>query len=303
VSASGHFAKGSSKDRGGVLAVLKKQIARGRLGTEGKLLALGSSEEDASILQRAGFSQITLSNFPGPGVADLRSERTAHYLLLDAEQIDLPDNSFDIVFAHEVLHHCRSPHKALCEMLRVASRYVVFIEPNDCASMATLRRLRLSFPFEIPAVVANGFVMGGVRNTQVPNFIFRWNAKEVYKTATACLPERILRVNSYPFWELNATEYELEIRTETKLGVLMRLVGGARNFAKLLRLSERALNSLPWSRRQGNKFFCCVEKTEQLREWLRWENGEVVFDRSYVGQDAATAGSQTVKACQSASNK
>ena len=76
---------------------------------------------------------------------------------VDAEAIGLADNSYDLVLAHEVLHHCRSPHKALLEMLRVSRRDVILLEPNNSLAMRLLLRLRFSFPYELPAVIASGF--------------------------------------------------------------------------------------------------------------------------------------------------
>src|SRR6266478_2378532 len=109
---------GSEKRRDQFLAVLLRHLKTCHIDTNEKLLVLGGSWQDAELLICAGFKDITLSNF------HLELEKDAHSnpsvkvtrLAIDAEQIDLPDGSFDCVFAHEVLHHCRSPHRTLCEM-------------------------------------------------------------------------------------------------------------------------------------------------------------------------------------------
>ena len=41
-----------------------------------------------------------------------------------------PDNSFDLVFCSNLLHHISDPAAAVLEMTRVSSRYVVLSEPN-----------------------------------------------------------------------------------------------------------------------------------------------------------------------------
>lgn len=49
----------------------------------------------------------------------------------NAESLSFEDSTFDYVFCKESLHHFPRPMLALYEMLRVASRGVVLIEPND----------------------------------------------------------------------------------------------------------------------------------------------------------------------------
>jgi len=49
-----------------------------------------------------------------------------------ADVIELPfaDNSFDLVYGWEVLHHISDPGQAVSEMARVSSRYILVAEPN-----------------------------------------------------------------------------------------------------------------------------------------------------------------------------
>ena len=48
----------------------------------------------------------------------------------NAEVLPFADNSFDVTFCGNLLHHLESPVAAVKEMARVASRHVVIIEPN-----------------------------------------------------------------------------------------------------------------------------------------------------------------------------
>jgi SAM-dependent methyltransferase len=50
--------------------------------------------------------------------------------LLDGEVLPFSNNSFDLVYCWEVLHHVESPERIIREMARVASKYVVLFEPN-----------------------------------------------------------------------------------------------------------------------------------------------------------------------------
>jgi SAM-dependent methyltransferase len=251
-----------------LLSVIRQYIVQNGLDGRQSVLVVGGTDHDRALLVKVGLPGVTLSNLE----ADL---------VLDAEALELPAESYDVVFAHAVLHHCQSPHKALCEMLRVARRHVMFIEPNDSVLMRWLTRMRLSFPYEIPAVVDSGFVTGGLRNSCVPNYIFRWTPREVYKTAACCLPERSVRCSAFGYWDFYVTQRDLELRTDTRVAQIARAVGASR-FIALLQFGQRVLNTVPVVRRQGNKFFAGIAKGELLHPWLCELEGEIVFNREYI---------------------
>ena len=60
------------------------------------------------------------------------------YLVENAEKISVKDNSYDYVFCKESYHHFPRPHIALYEMLRVASKAVFLLEPNDDPLVVTV---------------------------------------------------------------------------------------------------------------------------------------------------------------------
>jgi SAM-dependent methyltransferase len=244
------------------------------------------------VLTACGFCQIRLSNLEGTqGEAGPQPTSQA----IDAENIPLPDESYSAVFAHHVIHHCRSPHRAVCEMLRVAQRYVFVMEPNDSLMMGLLCRLGLSFPFEIQAVVASGYTHGGVRNSDVPNFIYRWNKHELDKLTASFLAERAVDIFADPHWDFSLDEGEIAARKETRLSAITNIIG-AHAFISLLHRAEKCLNRIPTFRHQGNKFFCCIEKKPKLRPWLSMgEDGRVVFNRSFRARHPLPSSSGTTK--------
>lgn len=58
---------------------------------------------------------------------------------INAESINLEDNSYDYVFCKESFHHFPRPIIALYEMIRVARKGVVLIEPNDTKALKNNR--------------------------------------------------------------------------------------------------------------------------------------------------------------------
>ena len=50
--------------------------------------------------------------------------------VMDASNIEFEDNSFDIVFESNLLHHVVDIDRVISEMKRVSKKYLVFIEPN-----------------------------------------------------------------------------------------------------------------------------------------------------------------------------
>ncbi|MCG8698037.1 MAG: class I SAM-dependent methyltransferase [Bacteroidales bacterium] len=54
-----------------------------------------------------------------------------NYSVENAEKLNFKDNEFDYAFCKESYHHFPRPYIALYEMLRVASKAVFLVEPND----------------------------------------------------------------------------------------------------------------------------------------------------------------------------
>lgn len=241
--------------------ILQNYSRKAGIPLDSRVLVVGAANDDAAILQGAGFRNLTLS---GLNSADIQ---------LNAEAIALPDASYDLVFAHATLHHCRSPYKALAEMLRVAKRWVVFFEPNDSLAARLAVSFGLKHPYEIAAVADNDNVRGGVMDTDVPNFIHRWTPNELRKAALCAVPERELSCYTFRFWDFNLTEHELDV-SPSSWGKLSQAAQKCRGL----------LNLLPPTRSQGNHFFGAVAKLG-YHPWIK--NGR--FDPEYTGGNKTSA--------------
>jgi SAM-dependent methyltransferase len=248
------------------------------------LLVVGGSDDDIHSLRQLGFSNTTLSNLASwlGAREDTRAGGSRQAVPIDAEDMAVPSGSCDLVFAHAVLHHCRSPHRGLCEMLRVARKYVVFMEPNDSLVMRSLVGIGFSFPYELPAVIDHGGRSGGVRNSAIPNFIYRWNKNEVAKVVASFLPEYLVRIRARSYWDFDAVdEGELALRTQTRLSKLTNLIT-PKVFLAMLKFGQNVANRIPLFRNQGNKFLCVIEKNNELKPWLMLRHNEIVFNLAPV---------------------
>jgi len=166
------------------LHILRSFIAKQVIDTSMRVLVVCGGITDRDTLLRAGFTDYAISNLDEDGAGYLGD---GEWLCQDAEALTLPDNSFDFCIVHEGLHHCRSPHKAIIEMLRVAKRGILIIEPADNCFTSLGIRLGLGQVYEHTAILHN-YRSGGVRNTWIPNYIYRFTARELRKTILCLEP-------------------------------------------------------------------------------------------------------------------
>jgi len=159
--------------------VVGELLERELLRRDLSVLVVGGGELDRLVLADHGFADVTLSNLdPAQGVAE------------DAEALSYTDRSFDFGIVSAALHHCRSPHAALLELYRVMRIGLLALEARDSALMRLAVRLSVAEEYELTVVAQEQFRSGGVRNTAVPNYVYRWTEREVEKTIRSAAPER-----------------------------------------------------------------------------------------------------------------
>jgi SAM-dependent methyltransferase len=164
-----------------------KILIRIGMPRDATILVVCGGELDREMLLERGYTNVTISNLD----ERLRGDEFAPYVwsFQDAECLSFPDRSFDYVIVHAGLHHCASPHRGVLEMYRVAREGVVVFEARDSLLMKAGIALKRVPSYELHAVRDNGFRWGGVRNSGVPNFIYRWTEREVQKTIASYAPE------------------------------------------------------------------------------------------------------------------
>lgn len=248
---------------------LTKLVERKLLSRESNILVICGGPTDRDVFHRLGFQRVTISNLD----VRMRGDEFAPYVwsYQDAEGLKFDDNSFDVVVAHSGLHHCYSPHRALLEMYRVARQALVVFEPRDTLLVRLGVRLSFGQEYEVAAVAANGLEFGGVRNSPIPNYVYRWTEREIEKTISTCAP---LGRSRYHYF------YALRVPEERLNAMKNRWVARA---VWLLLPALRLLTAL--FPRQTNCFAFAVEKLQlprDLHPWLRLQNGAPTVNAEWV---------------------
>jgi len=166
--------------------VLGNLLKEGVITHEMRILVVCGAVADREILDALGFKHVVISNL------DVRYDGIQftpfEWSHQDAEDLQFQDGEFDFCIAHNGLHHCSSPHRALLEMYRVAKKGLLVFEPRDSLLSRVGVSVGFGQEFELSSVVAHDFKFGGVRNTFMPNYVYRWTEREIEKTITSFAP-------------------------------------------------------------------------------------------------------------------
>jgi ubiquinone/menaquinone biosynthesis C-methylase UbiE len=252
-----------------VESVLETLIDDAVLSPSDSVLAVCAGAAERDLFVGLGFTNAIISNLDDR----MSYEQFAPlgWSLQDATQLTHEDASFDFAFVADGLHHTPSPHRAILEMYRVARRGIVVIESRDSLIMRLANWLRLSPEYEIEAVIDNDFCTGGLNNTEIPNYIYRWTEAEFTKTIRSFNP---LGKHTFRFfYALNLPYAQAEMK---KSNLKLRVV----------QLSEPLLRALTRIfKKQCNSFAMVALKPDvpgDLWPWLTLKEGRVHFNADYA---------------------
>lgn len=223
--------------------VLNKLIASGRISTSDKVLVVCGGPLDETVMRTVGFQDFIVTNVD-EGAADQYQ---------NAENLSYPDGSFDVVIVHAGLHHCHSPHRALLEMYRVAKKCAVVFEARDSLMMRLAVRFGLTMDYEVNAIDENG--RGGVANSSVPNFIYRWTERGVRTTIASYDPARIPQI-----------EFFHDLRLP-----IQRLARSRQTTLRLLALAVEPMSKVfaAIAPKQCNEFAFAIFKSNKMQPWIQ----------------------------------
>ncbi|MDZ7576935.1 MAG: class I SAM-dependent methyltransferase [Candidatus Nanopelagicales bacterium] len=147
------------------------------------LVVCGGVGGEGSFFANRGYADVTVSDI-SPLALEMceRLDPRLKTLELNAESMNLPDKSFDLVVVQDGLHHLPRPVLGLTEMLRVSRRGVVVIEPHyGCAGNLIGTRWE--------------------RHGDTVNFVFRWSRQSFEQVVRSYLLSDEARVTVRRMWD------------------------------------------------------------------------------------------------------
>ena len=137
----------------------------------------GHFGSDAYYLQQRG-ANVTASSISDETLAISHKQGyIKKYKCINAEQIAEADGAYDYVLCKEAFHHFPRPFVGFYEMLRVAAKALVFIEPQE-RRHGLLDYLKRFIKLNIRKDQSVNFEPSG-------NFIYRLNVREMHKAMAA----------------------------------------------------------------------------------------------------------------------
>jgi len=221
------------------LETLQRLIDHGEISLSDKVLVVCGGSLDREVMEAIGFIDFVVTGLDCPDQQD-------------AENLNFASDSFDVAIVHAGLHHCYSPHRALLEMYRVARRAVIGFESRDSLLIRSAVKFGLTVDYEIDST-ADG--KGGVADTGIPNFVYRWTERELYKTIATNDPARAPNIRY--FYEMRIPVQRLSKSDNPALKLISRV---ATPFAKFFTMA------LP---KQCNEFAFAVLKNGKPHPWIK----------------------------------
>lgn len=190
------------------------------------LCVCGGVGGEATYFANRGFIDVTNSDFSANAleVCKKRDSRLKT-LQLNAENMDIPGASYDLVVVQDGLHHLPRPVLGLNEMVRVARVGVVVIEPH----LGLIGKL-IGTEWE--------------RHDDAVNYVFRWNVVFFNQVLRSQILERPATIQGIRLWDHNVV-----------IGKVVSIFGGGALSLAMAKLLYAALSPLNPC---GNNFVGCA---------------------------------------------
>ena len=184
---------------------------------DASILICGGGILDKETFLNLGYKNVTVSNLDTRASAEEFAPYKWDYQ--DAQSLSYDDDKFDYVVIHAAIHHASMPHRVLLEMYRVSKYGFLAFEARDSLLMRLVTKLNLNQEYEHAAVFYNDCLFGGVNNTEIPNYVYRWTEREIEKTIQSYSP-----ICKHTYLYDYATAYPCTPELELKNGLKVLLL-------------------------------------------------------------------------------
>jgi len=163
------------------------------------LVVCGGVGGEGTLLANLGFRSVTVSDFSENAldICQVRDPRLKT-AVVNAEAMGFPDNSFDLVLVQDGLHHLPRPMLGYTEMLRVARRAAIVIEPHA-------------------GLVAKLIGTTWEKHDEEVNYVFRWNQLMLEEPARSLLLDSTPYIRAIRIWD-HGLMIEKLVRHKLRLG-------------------------------------------------------------------------------------
>jgi ubiquinone/menaquinone biosynthesis C-methylase UbiE len=244
--------------------VLSRLIDQRVISRSDKILIIGCGRFDEAVVLALGLANVIATNI-NAGQMNVKEQQVQ-----DARYLQYADDAFDCVFTHATLHHVDRPHQAVCEMYRVARKAAIFFEAQDSFLMRVAARLGVVTNYEMNAIRDSGWRRGGVNDTVVPNYVYRWTQREVEKLIRTLDPAHEPQLHFETEWDVSWQRIARRLKNSP-----VRVLGEP-FLAMTAKIGMGLANYLLSS--QGNMFAACILKCRaRLQPWMAESEGRLIF--------------------------
>jgi SAM-dependent methyltransferase len=172
------------------------------LPRKSKILVISPSSLEVNFFFNTNYQDVTFGVHSRKDLKTLSlNNKSCNFIKMDARNIKFKDEYFDYTFANAVLHHIDLPHLAVCELYRVSKKGILIIEGNDSLIMRISTHFKFSEEYEKSATINE---KGGLLDTSIPNYIYRWKEREIIKLLNSYNPEIFHKIYfAYDFYLKN----------------------------------------------------------------------------------------------------
>ena len=156
-------------------------------------LLISGSVHEIQILRDLGYKNFSITYHNEEEIKNLQKfgfEINKNLFQADVRNLGFKNQTFEYIVTNATLHHVDLPHKAITEMYRVAKKGVLIIESNDSLMMKIACKFKFAEEFEVSSINLKNN-SGGLLDTAVPNYVYRWTEREVIKTLKSYDPSNI----------------------------------------------------------------------------------------------------------------